>query len=90
MTERGFDYPDPKAAISDPRWDLNAATVPPAEIDTAMADVRCKTSSRFVETWHDVEIGVQQEEIRRDAGRFAALTSARDKRLAAARRVLAG
>ena len=90
MTEQGFDYPDPNAAISDPHWDLDAADIPAAEKDTALADVRCKTSTRFVETWHDVEVGVQQEELRRDADRFAALASARDKRLTAARRVLAG
>lgn len=90
MTEQGFDYPDPNAAISDPRWHLDTTDVPAAEIDTAMADVRCKASTHFVETWHDAEIAVQQEEIRRNPDRFAGLASARDKRLAAARRVLAG
>jgi hypothetical protein len=55
-----------------------------------MADVRCKTTSGFVQTWHDVEFDLQQKEIRQDADRFAALASALDKRLAAARRVLAG
>jgi hypothetical protein len=90
MAEQGYDYPDPDAAISDPRWDLDAAAIPRAELDTATADVRCKASSRLVETWHEVEVGVQQEEIRRDAGRFAGLASANEKRLASARRVLAG
>jgi hypothetical protein len=90
MTGQGYAYPNPDAAIDDPRWDIDAAAIPKAEIDTALADVRCKTSSGLVETWHDVEVGVQQDKIRRDAGRFAALASARDKRLAAARRVLAG
>lgn len=90
MSEQGFDYSDPNAAIADPRWHLDAADIPAAEITTALADVRCKATTRFVETWHDVEIGVQQEEIRRDADRFAGLASARDKRLAAARRVLTG
>lgn len=90
MAGQGYDYADPNAAISDPRWHLDAADISTAEHDTALADVRCKASSRLVETWHDVEVGVQQEVIRRDVGRFAALMSARDKRLAAARRVLAG
>jgi hypothetical protein len=89
MAEQGFDYPDPNAAISDRRWDLDAVDIPAAEVDTALADVRCKASTRFVETWHAVEVGVQQEEIRRDSGRFAGLADARAKRLAAARRVLA-
>jgi hypothetical protein len=89
MAEQGFDYPDPDAAIGDPRWDLDAATPSAAETDTALADVRCKTSSRLVDTWHDIEVGVQQEVIRRDVGRFAGLMSACDERLAAARRVLA-
>jgi hypothetical protein len=90
MAEQGFDYPDPNAAIADPRWDLDAATIPKAEIATALADVRCKTSSQLVTTWHDVEVGVQQADLRRDAGRFANLATARDRRLTAARRVLAG
>jgi hypothetical protein len=90
MAERGYDYADPNAAVSDPRWHLDEAAISAAEHDTALADVRCKTSSRLVETWHDVEVGVQQEKIAGDADRFAALANARDKRLAAARRVLAG
>lgn len=90
MSKQGFDYPDPNAAIAEDRWNLDAAHIPTAEITTAQADVRCKTATGFVETWHDVEVGVQQEEIRRDADRFAGLASARDKRLAAARQVLTG
>lgn len=91
MSEQGFDYSDPNAAIADPRWDLDTSGIPTAaEITAAQADVRCKTATGFVETWHDVEVGVQQEEIRRDADRFAALASARDRRLAAARQVLTG
>jgi hypothetical protein len=90
MTGQGYAYADPDAAISDPRWDLDDDAIPKVEIDTALADVRCKTSSRFVETWHDVEVGLQQGEIRGDADRFAALAGAVDRRLAAARRVLAG
>lgn len=89
MAKQGYDYPDPNAAISDKRWNLDTADVPAAEIDTALADVRCKASTRFVETWHAVEVSVQQEEIRREADRFAGLADARATRLAAARRVLA-
>ncbi|WP_158850321.1 hypothetical protein [Saccharothrix deserti] len=88
MQERGFDYADPTAAISDPRWDLDTADVPAAEIDTARSDVRCKTSARYVEVWHEVEVGVQQDVISRDAERFASLATARETRLATARRIL--
>jgi hypothetical protein len=90
MAEKGYDYADPNAAVSDPRWHLDAAAISAAEKDTALADVRCKASSRLVDTWHEVEVGVQREDIRRDADKFAALASAIDKKLAAARRVLAG
>jgi hypothetical protein len=90
MAGQGYSYADPDAAISDPRWDLDDPVVSSAEIETALADVRCKGSSGFVEAWHGVEVGLQEEEIRRDAGRFARLAQALDRRLAGARRVLAG
>jgi len=88
MARQGYDYPDPNAAISDKHWNLDATDIPAAEIDTALADVRCKTSTDFVKTWHDIEIGVQQEKIRRDAARFTTLADARANQLAAARQVL--
>lgn len=90
MAGRGYDYADPNAAISDPRWHLDAPAIPAAEVDTAMADVRCKASTGFVETWHDVEVDLQEKEIRRDPRPFADLANACDRRLATARRVLAG
>jgi hypothetical protein len=88
MAGRGYGYADPSAAISDPQWKLDAEKIPDEEKDTALADVRCKAAAHLVEVWHDVEAGVQEQDIRRDAARFDRLAAARQARLAATRRVL--
>jgi hypothetical protein len=88
MAGRGYDYATPSAAIADPRWNLDAAAVPDEEKDTALADVRCKASAHLPEVWHDVEVGVQQQEIRRDSADFARLAAALQTRSTTARRVL--
>lgn len=88
MAGHGYGYADPRAAISDPRWHLDTETVPDEEKAAALADVQCKATAHLVEVWHDVETGVQEEEIHRDPGRFDRLAAARQARLAATRRVL--
>ncbi len=44
MKERGFDYPDPRAAISDRQWQTGDAR----EVATATADIECKISTNLV------------------------------------------
>jgi hypothetical protein len=88
MASAGFRYPDPKAAISDPQWNLDSATVPSVEIDTARADVRCKESSRLATVWHDVEVSLQHQVIEREAERFRRLETGNRTRLANADRIL--
>lgn len=47
MSERGFDYADPMAAIGDERWRAgNEADA--SQIATAVADVQCKVSTNLV------------------------------------------
>jgi hypothetical protein len=89
MASAGFRYADPKAAISDPQWDLDSATVPRAEVDTARADVRCKESSRLVGVWHDVEVSLQHQVVEREAAQFQRLETDKRTRLANADRILA-
>lgn len=88
MTGQGYAYASPRAAISDPRWHLDSEKIPDDERNAALADVRCKATAHLVEVWHDVEAGAQEQDIRRDAARFDRLATARQARLAAARRVL--
>jgi hypothetical protein len=68
MEERGFQYKSPEEVIERPRW--ASEDKPPSwvdmtkpsqeEIDTAKADVHCKKSALFVETWQAVEIRNQR------------------------------
>lgn len=88
MAGRGYAYADPRSAISDPRWNLDAEEIPDEEKEIALADVRCKASAHLVEVWHDVEAGLQEQGIHQDSGRFDRLAAAWQTRLAAARRVL--
>lgn len=90
MASAGFQYADPDAAISDPRWNLDSALVPGAEIDTARADVRCKESARLVVVWRDVEVSLQRQVIERESVRFQRVEDAKRTRLANADRILAG
>jgi hypothetical protein len=90
MASVGFRYADPDVAISDPRWKLDSALVPGAEIDTARADVRCKESSRLVMVWREVEVSLQRQVIEREAAQFQRIEADKRTRLANADRILAG
>jgi hypothetical protein len=90
MSARGFQYADPKAAISDPRWNLDSAAIPRLESETARADVACKESSRLVSVWHDLEVTLQRQSIEHDAERFGRLEASVRAELSNARRILAG
>ncbi|MER5628770.1 hypothetical protein ABT061_47925 [Streptosporangium sp. NPDC002544] len=54
MKEKGFDYPNPEAAVGDPRWGYNAANDhnlkpqgTPEEIATATADTTCRMDTNY-------------------------------------------
>jgi len=51
MRDKGFDYPDPRAAVFDQQWQssqANGSGVTPQEIATAVADMDCKVSTNLV------------------------------------------
>jgi hypothetical protein len=48
MSERGFAYDTPLAAIEDPSWKLDAKRVTSQEVAVAVADVGCKRESDLV------------------------------------------
>ncbi|GLW05201.1 hypothetical protein Misp01_03310 [Microtetraspora sp. NBRC 13810] len=89
MLASGFDYADPRAAVSDRRWALDAPTVTPGERATAVADVRCKHRSGLVAAWLAAESALQSAVIARDPDRFARLLTYRRDQLTRARRILA-
>jgi hypothetical protein len=89
MKAAGSDYPDPPAAIADPRWNLDSPTPSPEEIVVASNDVRCKGESRLVEVQARAETAIQQRAIAADPARFAALARANALILANARALLA-
>lgn len=62
MTAKGFRYPTPIDAESDPRWQ-NGSTASPEEISTAVAHVDCMRDTNLVGIWFTVESAYQQREI---------------------------
>ncbi|WP_035847040.1 hypothetical protein [Kitasatospora azatica] len=48
MHGKGYTYPDPTAAVSDPRWKKDATGASPQQIATAGADVQCKIENNTV------------------------------------------
>ena len=50
MSEHGYTYPDPQAALGDGKWhdDLMAGKASTAQIATATADVQCKISTNLI------------------------------------------
>ncbi|MEO3851254.1 hypothetical protein ABGB09_27125 [Streptomyces sp. B8F3] len=73
MSERGFDYDTPLAAIEDRSWNLDAKRVTSREISVAVADVGCKRESDLVAVRAAAETGIQRDLIAREPGRFREL-----------------
>lgn len=85
MRTAGYHYPDPNAAIDDPRWGRSAAPTS-AEISTAQTDVGCKQRTGLVGVWSSVESAYQRAAIKlnADALRQAHTTMQQELRTAAA------
>lgn len=58
MKEQGFDYPDTKSANDDRRWSADEPTK--LEIDTAVADAKCKREHNVVGIMLTVETAYQK------------------------------
>ena len=81
MRQAGYDYPTPLAAVGDRRWARPA--VSQAEIQTAVADVRCKQRTKLIGIWFSVESGYEKEAIQQN---IQQLTQIRNRWAAAARK----
>jgi hypothetical protein len=91
MHQAGFEYQDPLAAMSDPKWSSSEAAAGPSkqEIATAVADVTCKDKSDLVGTWHAAEIPFQDRAVKQHSSYFTKLRTDMNEQLDAARAVLA-
>lgn len=78
MEGRGFRYRDPYAAMGDKAW---SKTRRPSrkEIETAVADVQCKSQSRLVAVWSAGEAKIQKSYIRKHRAYFVDLKSSEDR-----------
>lgn len=67
MRQSGYRYSSPLAAAGDRKWDMNPGTRPtPAEIQTAVADVKCKQQTNLVGIWFSVESSYEKEAIQQE------------------------
>lgn len=74
MTERGYTYTDPQAALGDPRWSQDRASdqASAAQIATAVADVECKISTNLIGVAVAVQSAYDQQYIQSHADQLSA------------------
>lgn len=74
MSEHGYTYTDPQAAIGDARWrsDIVADSASTAQIATATADVGCKVSTNLIGVAMAVQGAYDQQYIDAHADQLAA------------------
>ncbi|MER5207531.1 hypothetical protein [Streptomyces sp. NPDC002825] len=73
MREKHYSYAAPLDADQDPRFRPDPRRrVSALEIATAVADISCRRRHRVAETWHGVEVRIQDRYIRENAARLTA------------------
>ncbi len=87
MKELGFDYPDPKAANEDRRWSADEPSK--VEIDTAVADAKCKNKHNVVGVMLAVETAYQKRIIDQKAAELNEVKSLYTAQAANAAKVIA-
>ncbi|MER5362876.1 hypothetical protein [Streptomyces sp. NPDC002785] len=86
LKEEGYTYPDPLAAMSDPRF--QDASPARDERKTAVADVACKRRTHLIDVWFDVETAEQEKLIAEEQASFTAALELKKKQLATAAAIL--
>ncbi len=79
MKRKKYEYPDPLAAMSDPRFRGKTAT--PLEREVAAADVSCKKETDLIGVWFAAETAVQKELIARNPEDFDTARKAKQSQL---------
>ncbi len=87
MKQKGYDYPSPMDAIESPSF--SKGKVSAKEKETAVADVACKQSTGLLETWFKAEAAIQKDMIKKDVTLLRKLDELHEKKLSAARKILA-
>lgn len=74
MSEHGYTYADPQAALGDTKWraDLTADKASAAQIATATADVQCKVSTNLIGVAVAVQAAYDQQYIHAHADQLTA------------------
>jgi hypothetical protein len=88
MENKRLHYKDPISAAGDKRW-VRSPRPSRAELETAIADVRCKTETGLVSAWRKTETRIQLDAIRTHPQLFHNLKEVKRGQLAAARQALA-
>ncbi|WP_020138706.1 hypothetical protein [Streptomyces sp. 351MFTsu5.1] len=88
MKQQGYDYASPMEAMAAPEF--LRGTVSAAEKNTAGADVSCKERTGLADVWFAAESSIQKDMIKADAGALRRLGELHEKKLRAARKILAG
>ncbi|GAA2926568.1 hypothetical protein [Streptomyces enissocaesilis] len=86
MKEKGYSYPDPLIAMSDPGFQEGPPTS--KERRTALADIECKRKTNLVGVWFDVESALQKDMIAREKSDFSAALKLKNSQLKRAASVL--
>lgn len=86
MNARGFDYPNPVAAVDDPRWNaLRPATT--LEIRTATADVACKYQDNVDGVFHTAQVAQEDAAIAANLSALQEITAVLNHALTRAARI---
>jgi len=88
MKQKGYDYASPLEAMAAPAFVRGKVSA--VEKDTAEADVSCKERTRLAEVWFAAESSIQKDMIKAEAGALRRLGELHEKKLRAARKILAG
>jgi hypothetical protein len=88
MQRAGYHYPDPARANNDPSFGSNETT--PAEIATAIEDVKCKKETSLINIMAAVEVAYQRRVIERHQQQLRALQAETEAQIKKAADVIAG
>ncbi|MFI1106202.1 hypothetical protein [Streptomyces melanogenes] len=89
MRARGFSYSAPMDANDDPAFRASPSGVSRHEIDTALADLDCRTTHRVAEVWHGAEARIQAHAVTENASDLATARRDLDHTVAVAQRITA-
>ncbi|MFF7052425.1 hypothetical protein ACFY94_29155 [Streptomyces griseorubiginosus] len=88
MKQKGYDYASPMAAMAAPAFVRGKVSA--VEKDTAEADVSCKERTGLADVWFAAESSIQKDMIEAEAEALRRLGELHEKKLRAARKILAG